>query len=364
MQHAERSAPWWQVFVDEIDKLPLSQQTDRLAKLALMLVARRHRKAAAAIALRAWRQEQKAGGGAESHIVQRALRAATAGYHVSISTDAQRIAAWQASLGDVVKPGMLALEIGAGSGILAMLAARAGAQVVSCEKDAILAAIAEATVSRNGLGERIRIVAKAGADLRVPHDMPRPAELLLLDLFANRLFDFDPFGAIRSVSHLLGPNVVVVPSRVSLEAALVEFRQWDRVIPGDVAGLDLAPLQALSPMLSRMEAADPDLVTRSTSETMVVAILPHDMPAASGVSERILTSNGGRVNGIVFWLRLELAPGHVLEARPGQTPRGFYAQPSFFALRNQTETLPGQQCAVRIGWQDKVLMVDYADWRS
>jgi hypothetical protein len=145
---------------------------------------------------------------------------------------------------------------------------------------------------------------------------------------------------------------------------VVEFRRWDRVIPGDVAGLDLAPLQSLSPMLSKMEAADPDLVTRSTAETMIAATLPHDMPATSGVSERILISNGGRVNGIVFWLRLELAPGRVLEAQPGQTPRGFYAQPCFFALRNQTETSCGQQCAVRIGWQDKVLMVDYADWRS
>jgi arginine Nomega-methyltransferase len=197
MQHAERSAPWWQVFIDEIDKLPVSQRTDRLAKLALMLAGRRERDSAAAIALRAWRQEQEAGCGAENHTVQRALRAATAGYHVNISTDAQRVAAWQASLGDVVKPGMLALAIGAGSGILAMLAARAGAYVVSCEKDAILAAIAEATVRRNGLGERIRIIAKACADLRMPHEMPRPADLLLLDLFADKLFDFDPFGTIR-----------------------------------------------------------------------------------------------------------------------------------------------------------------------
>jgi len=364
MQHAERSAPWWQVFIDEIDKLPVSQQTDRLAKLALMLAARRERKSAANIALRAWRQEQEAGGDADNYTVRRALRAATPGYHVHISTDAQRIAAWQASLAEVTKPGMLALEIGTGSGILAMLAARAGAYVVACEKDAILAAIAEAMVRRNGLGERISIIAKAGAELRVPHDIPRPADLLLLDLFANRLFDFDPFGTIRSVSRLLGPNVIVVPSRVSLEAALVEFGRRDRVIPRNVAGLDLAPLQSLSPMLTKIEATDPDLVTRSTAGTMVSATLPYDMPATSGVSERILTSNGGRVNGIVFWLRLELAPGHVLEARPGQTRHGFYAQPHFFALRNQTETSSGQQCAVRIGWQDKVLTVDYADWRS
>jgi protein arginine N-methyltransferase 7 len=364
MQLAERSAPWWQVFIDEIDKLPVSKQTDSLAKLALMLAGRRERDAAANIALRAWRQEQEAGGGAESHTVRRALRAVTTGYHVNISTDAQRIAAWQASLAKIAKPGMLALEIGAGGGILAMLAARAGAHVVSCEKDVILAAIAEATIRRNGLGERIRIVAKDCADLRVPHDIPRPAELLLLDLFANRLFDFDPFGKIRSVSHLLSPNVIVIPSRVSLEAALAEFRRWDRVIPGDVAGLDLTPLQSLSPMLSMVEADDPDLVTRSTAEAMVAATLPYDMPAASGVSERILISNGGRVNGIVFWLRLELAPGHVLEARPGQTRRGYYAHSRFFAFRTQTETLPGQQCSVRLGWQDKVLTVDYADWRS
>ena len=364
MQHAERSAPWWQVFIDEIDKLPVSQQTVRLAKLALVLAGRRERDSAANIALRAWRQEQEAGVGADNDAVRRALRAATNNYHVDIATDAQRVAAWQAALAEVTKPGMLALEIGAGSGILAMLAARAGAHVVSCEKDAILAVIAEATVRRNGLGERIRVVAKAGADLRVPHDMPRPAELLLLDLFSDKLFDFDPFGTIRSVGHLLGPGVVVVPSRVSLEAALVEFGRWDRMVPGNVAGLDLAPLESLSPILKKIDAADPDLVIRSAAATMVGATLPYDMPATNGISERILISDGGRVNGIVLWLRLELAPGRVLEARPGQTPRGFYARPRFFAFRNQAETLPGQQCAARIGWQDKTLTVDYADWRS
>jgi type III protein arginine methyltransferase len=364
MQHPERSAPWWQVFVDEIDKLPVSQQTDRLAKLALMLAGRRERNSAANIALRAWRQEQEAGGGPESDTVRRALRATTSGYHVDISTDEQRIAAWQASLAEVVRPGMLAFEIGAGNGILAMLAARAGADVVSCEKDAILAVIAAATVRRNGLGERIRIVAKAGAELRVPHDIPRPAELLLLDLFSDRLFDFDPFETIRSVSHLLCPNIVVVPSRVSLEAALVDFGRWNRVVPGSVAGLDLAPLEPLSPVLSKIDAADPDLVTRSDAETMVSAKLPYEMPSARGVSEHILISDGGRVNGVVFWLRLELTPNHVLEARPGLTPRGFYAGASFFAIRNQVETLPGQQCSVRIGWQDKVLTVERADWRS
>jgi type II protein arginine methyltransferase len=363
MQHAHTSAPWWQVFVDAIDKLPMAERPDRLAKLAMLLTGRGVRGPAADLAYRAWRQEREARD-AESDTVRKALRAVTPGYHVQISTDMRRIAAWQAAFADVVEPGMLALEIGTGSGILAMLAAQAGAQVVSCESDPILAAIAEAVVRRNGLGERVHIVAKDCADITVPHDMPQRPEMLFLDLFSDRLFNYDPFGKIRSVIPLLQPDAVVIPARVALKAALFEFERWHRLVPGTVAGFDLTPLRGLSPRLINLDAADPDLVSRSAAASMIEAVLPHDMPEGSGESERMLVSNGGRVNGIVFWLRLELTPGRVLEARPEPTARGFYAQPRFFALPKPVDSFPGQQCVVRIAWQDRRFTVDSADWRS
>ena len=132
--------------MDLIDKLPFPQQANRLANLAMMMVGRggqrAERRAAAILALRAWRQAQEVGDCKDNKIVRQALSAVTAGYHIQISTDTVRIAAWEAALADVVRPGMLALEIGTGSGILAMLVARAGGNVVSCEKDPILAAIA------------------------------------------------------------------------------------------------------------------------------------------------------------------------------------------------------------------------------
>jgi type III protein arginine methyltransferase len=361
IQPDNSASPWWQVFIDAIDKLPFSQQASRLASLAVMLVGRGERQAAAIVALRAWRQTREVGDSEDDEMVRRALSAVTPGYHSQISTDVERIAAWEAALADVVQPGMLALEIGAGSGILAMLAARAGCDVVSCEKDPVLAAIAEEIVRQNGLVGRIRIVGKSSDDLRLPGDMPRPADLLLLDLFSNTLFDFKPFEIIRTAKRLLQPGAVAVPMRVSLEGALANFRRWHRMVPGRVAGFDLGRLIDLASMQHSLDGDDLDLSLRSAAEPMVSAALPDDLPAQSGVSERILVSSGGPVNGIALWLRLELAGGHVLEARPALALRGFYARPSFFAFRETLDTLPGQSCSIRLRWEGKLLGVSLTE---
>jgi type II protein arginine methyltransferase len=348
---------WWQVFVDAIDTRPLSEQATALANLAVMLAGRGERKAATIIALRAWRQARDGGEDNTNETIRKALSAVTPQYHTQIATDAARIAAWQAALADVVRPGMLALEIGTGSGILAMVAARAGAEVVSCEKSPVLAAVAEETIRLNGLSGQVRIVGKSAENLHVPADLPRLADMLMLDLFADRLFDFRPFEVIRSASRLFRPGAVTVPKRVSFEGALANFQRWSRMVPGRVSNFDLSVLADFSSMLVNLDPGDPDLSLCSATETMVSATLPVDLPAESGTAEKILVSSGGPINGVVLWLRLELAQGHVLEAKPSLAPRGFYARPVFCAFRETLDTRAGQHCPVRLRWKGRSLSV-------
>lgn len=351
------TSAWWQVFIDAIGRRPLAEQTNALANLAVMLAGRGERHAAAMVALRAWRQARERAEGEPDETIRQALSAVTAGYHTQIATDGTRIAAWEAALAGVVRPGMLALEIGAGSGILAMLAARAGAEVVSCEKDPVLAVMAEETLRLNGLSGQVRIVGKSLENLHVPADLPRLADVLILDLFADRLFDFRPFEIIRSAGRLLRPGAVTVPKRVSLEGALANFRRWYRMVPGHVANFDLSVLADLSSLLINLDASDPDLSLCSATETMVSATLPADLPAESGASEKTFVSSGGPINGIALWLRLELAQGHVLEARPSLAPRGFYARPVFCAFRETLDTRAGQHCSVRLRWKGRSFSV-------
>ena len=90
---------------------------------------------------------------------------------------------------------------------------------------------------------------------------------------------------------------------------------------------------------------------------MVSAELPDDLPAPSGALDQNLISDGGAVNGIVVWLRLELAEGHILEARPGLASRGFYAKPHFFAFPANHETQLQQVFSIQFKWDDKRLDV-------
>lgn len=358
MNRPNKNAPaWWRLFLDAIDRLPPSQQAVRLAGLAKEMVARGEKRAAAPVAARAWRQYLETKDRSSEETIRQALSAVTPGYHVQISTDADRLGAWEAALKDVVRPGMLVLEVGAGSGILAMLAARAGARVVSCENNSVMAAIAEHIVRKNGFADAISIVAKPVFELNVLRDLPRAADLLLLDVFADDFFGFRPFEIIRAAKRLLQPGGVVMPMRVSLDGALAEFRRWHRIIPGRVAGFELDDLGQLSRMRTSLDANDPDLVLRSSTLSLISATPPDDLPEANGVVERIFASSGGPVNGLVLWLRLDLAPGHVLQARPGVASRGFYAKPRFFAFSETIQTERDAPCAVSLRWEDKQVYV-------
>lgn len=355
------NVPWWRVFAEAIEKLPPAKQAEGFAQLAIQLKARGEKGTAADFALRAWRLIPVHGDRTESRAVIRALREFTPKYHVQISTDPERVAAWKAALSDRLRPGMLALEIGAGSGILAMLAASAGADVVSCESDPLIAAIAEKTVRQNGLAGRIRIVAKPVQNLQMPFDLPRPADLLLLDLFGDTLFAFEPFEIVRAASRLLKSGAVVMPQQVSLIAALADFQQWPRYMPGRVAGFDLSPLRDIAALRTPVDPADPGLELRSDAETILCADPPDTMPAHAGTSERTLVSSGGPVNGVAVWLRLQLAPGHILEARPSKRPRGFYAKVNFFPLPEPLATQSGQQYRVGLTWTGKSVDVRLVD---
>src|SRR5687767_7106476 len=75
------------------------------------------------------------------------------GYHRSMLADAPRNDFYARAIRETVRPGDVVLDIGTGSGLLAMLAAQAGAaRVVACEANPALAATAREIVKRNGLG--------------------------------------------------------------------------------------------------------------------------------------------------------------------------------------------------------------------
>lgn len=344
------NSPWWQGFADTIAAMPEDERPLRLARLAQLLYARGEKAEAAKLSAQAWTMARRHGDTAAESAAEELFPKLTAKYHAQIATNDERITAWMVACTQHLRPGMRVLEIGTGSGVTAMLAARTGAEVISCDPDPIIATIAADIVARNGFSDRIRLFTKPVEELAVGPDLAAPADVLMMDLFSGDLFGMDGFNILRRALPLLRPDAQAIPGRVSLHAALADYPLWARFVPSTVCGFDLSPLQAAAPTRLRQGFGETECRLRSEAETVVDAILPHCLPDDEGESVLKLVSHGDTVNGVVAWLRLELAPGVVLEAKPGTAKPGFYVSPLFYPFARQHKTLPGESFAVRWTW--------------
>jgi hypothetical protein len=251
---------------------------------------------------------------------RRLLASLLPGYHISMMNDARRNAAWDAALRAAIRPGMHVLEIGTGAGMLALMAARAGAaKVVTCEKDPVAAALARDLIARNGYADRVEVIAKPSRELVLGVDLDRPADLLFCDIFGDKLLDFDPLTALADARRrLLAANAPVVPARGMLRVALAHWEHYRRAAHIDsAAGFDLSPLADYAARALAVRVGDPAIRLLSCPQD----ILSFDFSAPSHPlgghgAARSEGTVAGDVNGIVRWIRLELDDRTALEACP------------------------------------------------
>lgn len=247
------------------------------------------------------------------------------GYHVPMMNDARRNMAWDAALRRAIRPGMLVLEIGTGAGMLALMAARAGARVVTCEMNPITAGMARELIARNGYADRITVVDGQSHRLAMGPQLDRRADMLICDIFGDELLDFDPLPAIADAqSRLLAPGAPVMPMAVSLRAALADWCDHPRVGRIDaVCGFDLAPFEDFLPAALSRPVDTPGLTLLSDGADLFRFVFgAPPFLASDRTCLACPVQADGEVNTIVRWIRLDLDDQITLEARPD--PEGVF----------------------------------------
>ncbi|MEA3060566.1 MAG: hypothetical protein QOJ94_347 [Sphingomonadales bacterium] len=289
-----------------------------LLGVAEAVAGKKDRRRAAEVALRALAAAP--GDPAVRMRARRLLASLLPGYHAPMMNDARRNPAWDAAIRRAVRPDMLVLEIGAGAGMLAMMAARAGARVVTCETNPVAAMMARELAARNGLGEAITVVDANSHDLRVGAELERPADLLVCDIFADGLLDFEPLTAIFDArARLLKPGAPALPRAASLVAALARWDEWERVARVETAcGFDISAFAPFVPAATGRPIGTAGLTLLSEGETVFGFDFQRGAPPDT---ERrgfaIEPTKHAEANAVVRWIRLELDSDTVLEARPG-----------------------------------------------
>lgn len=237
--------------------------------------------------------------------------------------DQARTQAFARALQAKLEPGMHVLEIGTGSGLLALLAAAAGAaRVTTCERQPLMAAVAQDIVRRNGLDGVITVLDKPLAKLRAGVDVPRPVDVLMADLFTGSLLGAGGLSSMASAhAEWLRPGGAVIPAAAAIRACLVGGSALEALCRVDhVAGFDLDPFNRFSPPLLIL-SPERHAILKYDTYTDPFECFRFDFQTLAGFApaERridVSVQRGGRVLGLLQWVWLVLSPDNEMEAHP------------------------------------------------
>lgn len=272
-----------------------------------------------ALAVEAWRRspdDPRVRHAAEWAMEQRIPR-----WHYGILRDDVRNYAYAQALRAHVKPGMIVLEIGAGSGLLAMLAARAGAKhVYACEMEPLLAHVAWENVQRNGLGGRVTILAKHSGDIVMGEDMPQRADLLVSEIVDNALLGEDLLASVEDArTRLLAEGGTMLPDAGSLRGLLIEMPDVAPFPVKEAMDLDVSAIDRYTPVkvgyTGTPETEDEGL---TRTEDLLRFDLARGIVPPPTVEVTLRGQRDGMAYGCLTWIRLDFAGAGTLEVKPGE----------------------------------------------
>ena len=265
-----------------------------------------------------------------------------AGYQEMVD-DAVRMNAYAAALQRAVQPGSVVVDIGAGTGILSLLACRFGAaRVYAIEPDDAIH-VARENAAVNGLAERIEWIQDLSTNVR----LTEKADVVVSDL--------------RGILPLLGkhiPSIVharrnflaeagrLIPERDVLWMALVELRDEDSVVwaPGQFGVRLEAGRKYVANSMRKVRARPEQLVTAPAS-CGALDYRTIESAAFSGGIESAVTRDGC-ASGVVVWFDTQLLDDIGFSNAPDQ-PRAIYGS-MYFPLAQVVEVSAGDRATLHL----------------
>lgn len=124
---------------------------------------------------------------------------------------------------DAVKQGVnkgdVVIDLGTGSGIMAIAAVKAGAKKVYAIEPSSIIHIAEENAKINGVAERIEFIRDWSSGVK----LDERADVLITDLIGNDPFDLEIWETIHDVdARLLKSDAVILPGEIKLQAQFAE----------------------------------------------------------------------------------------------------------------------------------------------
>ncbi len=273
--------------------------------------------------------------------------------HRTMLCDRVRTEAFRRAIDSVVRPGDVVLDVGAGTGILSLFAARAGAARVYAVERTTVAVLAQELAAANGVAEIVQVI---HGDI-IGIELPERVDVIVSEWLGG--FGIDEgmlVPVIAARDRWLKPGGAMIPSSVTASAGLVHDRHLRETLgflqdnPYGVRFDGLVEMTVNEILYSgayrhltegdrrsepgRLWSTDADVIPLEQAEA------PHEAETLLRVSEP------GTANALALWFSAELAPGVSLSVGPADPPThwGMTTAP----LRSPVELTPDMVVRARV----------------
>ena len=266
--------------------------------------------------------------------------------HRRYLADAARLAAFDAAIRKVVRPGDVVVDLGSGTGVLGLLACRAGASRVYSIESTALIGLAREICKANGFGDQVTFIREHSSRV----ELPEKADVVVGDQvdgfgFGAGLFEY--FADARA--RFLKPGGWTVPCRVDFMAAAIEEPEirakvdfWE-TNPFD---LDVSAATAAALNVEHfVEFSAAHLLGPPVELASLDASVP--IPSPLNCRREIVIERPGTLHGVGGWFSALLAEGVPMTNAPGAAGSINRAQ-VFLPIDRPVSVVPGERVDVEL----------------
>jgi protein arginine N-methyltransferase 1 len=231
-----------------------------------------------------------------------------------------RMDAYKRAIAGAVKPGSIVVDIGAGTGILSLLAVRAGARRVHAIEPNPAVWLIPELAAENGCADRIEVHPTTSFEV----ELPERADVVISDLRGSLSLHGDHLATLRDAKErLLKPGGTLMPMRDRLFVAAVDGRAMTATFERSAEGFlehgfsaraaqSLFRHTVLGDWSSKIHASDV-LTTAAPWATIEYGAAPPRLDE----EVELTTTRLGTADGLALWFEATIADGIVFDTAPG-----------------------------------------------